>query len=565
MSKFLTSSKDINLINGTADLNVNSITATTTNFADGGGGGGGGGGITYDSGTFEQGNGIVFRNGTDADKVKNASGFALVNLPVIGESLLCNDIQFPNVYSAETTITENKTKLTNMSYDIPTTTTSIDGNVDMDNGDIINMTHVRTNINSTLFAGAGVVGMNIVSEAGTDIRSDNGDIRLVANGGTGQTISLLAPQVIIDGELDVDKIKNTAGTAEVEITTDGKINIDADNTITITTPMSFQQYGGNIALLSNSSILSSATTSNTIASNDDITLTTVNGGINLYTDNLCKIENVATTSGFSFNPTVPEIILKKNSTQNASFGITASNVVDLTASLPVNINSVNNTLNVEGYGAVAMSSTTADLTLSAGGSGNVLCSNTPSVDNSIVNKVYVDNKLPKTGTLAQMLALTGMSPGDQFFLNYNTGTNISSQKNKMCFWSGRTWQVIGETVELNLEMTVIKGNTMEVGTLADYAITKTTATASAKVIGVIAFEAESAGQWVTLATRGIWEVACEAGTYQRGRYLQTDTIDGLARQTIYETEQPFAKILENRTTILNDTTIWALLHTQEIY
>ena len=53
------------------------------------GGGGGGGGISYDAGSVVQGNGIVFRNGTDVDKV----------------------------------ITVNETKLTKVSYDGATTTT----------------------------------------------------------------------------------------------------------------------------------------------------------------------------------------------------------------------------------------------------------------------------------------------------------------------------------------------------------------------------------------------------------------------------------------------------------
>jgi hypothetical protein len=130
-------------------------------------GGGGGGGISYDAGSVVQGNGLNFRNGGDADKIKNAAGFALINLIGIGDSLLVNDIQFPSIYSAETTINQNKTDLTKITYD---------------------------------------------------------------------TTDPLKPFTKIEGELDVDKIKNTGHTAEIEFENTGKLLLKCDDEITMKAP-----------------------------------------------------------------------------------------------------------------------------------------------------------------------------------------------------------------------------------------------------------------------------------------------------------------------------------------
>jgi len=189
----------------------------------------------------------------------------------------------------------------------------------------------------------------------------------------------------------------------------------------------------------------------------------------------------------------------------------------------------------------------------------------PTATDSLTTKAYVDSLVKKTGDKADLLALTGMVAGDQFYMNDNLGTSFTSQKNKLWTYSGRTWQVIGETVEMVCEDVMIEGNTLEVGTTADFQVKKTIATASDKCIGVIALKGNNIGEWATVATEGLWQVACEAGTYNRSSYLQTDTVDGLARITTSVTEQPFAKIVENKTTALNGSLIWALLHTQEIY
>lgn len=180
------------------------------------------------------------------------------------------------------------------------------------------------------------------------------------------------------------------------------------------------------------------------------------------------------------------------------------------------------------------------------------------------------------GDLDDLLAVTGMSIGDLFYLNRNLGTNYTAQENKVCVWSGRTWQVPGETIELLATQDMLMGNTVEVDTSAtqtssnNYKIRKTVLQNSSEVIGVVALDAVTAGDWCAVATRGIWEVSGNAETYNRGEYLSTDTKDGQAHRTASVGDQPFAKILESRVLILDGadnapSLVWALLHSCEQY
>ncbi len=176
----------------------------------------------------------------------------------------------------------------------------------------------------------------------------------------------------------------------------------------------------------------------------------------------------------------------------------------------------------------------------------------------------------EVGTKAQLLAKTGMTEGQQFYVNANLGTSFTSQENRLWTYSGRTWQVIGETVELLAQVDVIEGNTVEVsggGSSSDFEFRKTNAAEDVHVIGVVALKGVSAGEWATVAMNGMWQVACDAtsGQYDRANYLVCNSTDGLANESSSVSAQPFAKILENRTISVDGGLVWALLHTAEIY
>ena len=168
----------------------------------------------------------------------------------------------------------------------------------------------------------------------------------------------------------------------------------------------------------------------------------------------------------------------------------------------------------------------------------------------------------EVGTLAQMLSKTGMSEGSQFFVNANLGTAFTSQENKLYYYSGRTWQVSGETVELLAKENLLKGQVLQIsgsGSTDDFQAEKCTTTGDPDVIGIVANQDVLAGEWVTVATSGIWEVSCITGTYDRQNYLRADTNDGYASETTSESDQPFAKILENRTISVVGGKVFALI------
>jgi len=175
----------------------------------------------------------------------------------------------------------------------------------------------------------------------------------------------------------------------------------------------------------------------------------------------------------------------------------------------------------------------------------------------------------EVGTLEQMLAKTDMSEGSQFFVNANLGTAFTSQENKLYYYSGRTWQVSGETVELLAKEDLLKGQVLQIsgtGATADFQAEKTTITGDVDVIGIVANKDVTAGEWFTVATSGLWEVACIAGTYSRQNYLIANTNDGYASETTSESTQPFAKILENRSVSIVGGKVFALLNIiAEIY
>jgi hypothetical protein len=182
-------------------------------------------------------------------------------------------------------------------------------------------------------------------------------------------------------------------------------------------------------------------------------------------------------------------------------------------------------------------------------------------NNDLVNKAYVDSVAGgiEVGTLATMLAKTGMTEGNQFFVN--TGT--TSQENKLYYWSGRTWQVSGETIELLAKENLLKGQVLRIsgtGATSDFQAEKTTNTADVDVIGIVAHKDITVGEWFACATSGIWGVACIVGTYSRQNYLMAHTTDGYAASTASEADQPFAKILENKSVSVLGGKVFALLN-----
>ena len=538
-------------------------------------------------------NGLVVFNGTTGELIKEETGYSI---DTVNNKLIAADISTSTTTSLNTELQkiENFSAST-QSPDITTITGELgvekiksytqNCEIELDNNDmtlsadneiILNANGGNGDLfllatNTSLNNGAGDILLKSISTVPSN--GINGDIDITASTGL-NFFSNNSGDITLSSDRHVDILPNPSVTGEVRlgaertILNSGQGDIIARSIISVAN----NTQNGDLDIASNRDVLVGGADIKLNATNE-VLLNAPKTILNAGAGDL--IASSITTAGSSSDMSV---------SGSAKLYLDAGTDIELTATNEVNINTRVTTFDA-GNGILILSTlqnagTTGDLAVSANdtldlngtdisltpsGTGQVTCNQTPTSGTSIVNKDYADSLAPKTGTKSEMLALTGLVAGQQFYMNANAGTSFTSQENKMFVWSGRTWQVTGETIEMVCASDMIEGNTLEIGQGADYEVKKTVATESDKCIGVIALQAATSGDWVTVATRGLWEVACEAGTYGRSSYLQTDTIDGLARVTNSVSEQPFAKIVEDRTTTLNGTGIWALLHTQEIY
>jgi hypothetical protein len=104
-----------------------------------------------------------------------------------------------------------------------------------------------------------------------------------------------------------------------------------------------------------------------------------------------------------------------------------------------------------------------------------------------------------TGTHAQLLALTGQQAGDQFY-DITFG--------KLWIWTGLSWQVSGETVELvnDTGATLVAGDVIIVDPTLDGHVALQTVQDAADTLGVIAIDIPDTGTGA-VATGGKWNVA----------------------------------------------------------
>ena len=73
-----------------------------------------------------------------------------------------------------------------------------------------------------------------------------------------------------------------------------------------------------------------------------------------------------------------------------------------------------------------------------------------------------------------------------------------------------------------------------------------------------------AGDIVSVATRGRWEVLCEGGSYDNGDRIGVDSVDGVGRKVNSEANQPFAFCIQD-IVLATTSLLKCVLHTQETY
>ena len=100
----------------------------------------------------------------------------------------------------------------------------------------------------------------------------------------------------------------------------------------------------------------------------------------------------------------------------------------------------------------------------------------------------------------------------------------TTEYNKLCVYNGSSWQAIGSTYQaINAgSATLIKGQPVQITVNAD-GVTQIIALGSVVCNGLVCFENVTEGNIVTVATDGVWDFRCDAGTYVTGQYLHTNT------------------------------------------
>ncbi len=164
-------------------------------------------------------------------------------------------------------------------------------------------------------------------------------------------------------------------------------------------------------------------------------------------------------------------------------------------------------------------------------------------------------------TLLELQALTGMNTGDLVL-----ATDTSIGLTKLWYYTGNTWQVSGETIEMKANENLNIGELVEMsGT--DNEVIKTNSAGDVGFVGVVQFKNVSTNNYVCVAIDGVWLVGVlgKGTAYDVGNYLRPSSTDGLASETTSVSDEPFAKIAETTNVPTNGGLVKAVLHSQEVY
>ncbi len=165
----------------------------------------------------------------------------------------------------------------------------------------------------------------------------------------------------------------------------------------------------------------------------------------------------------------------------------------------------------------------------------------------------------QVGTKAAMLAIASPSAGDQFMIS-DAGT---PENNKLCYYSGRTWQVSGETFEMKCDGNMDEGYAVQISSAGPYEVELTTTQQDRDVCGVGAWEDRSNNDYTAVAIHGIWPVAVKSNTYDEDEYIRTSSNAGIGEETSSR-KGVYAKVVEAATVASDGDLLQCFLHHVEM-
>ncbi len=164
-----------------------------------------------------------------------------------------------------------------------------------------------------------------------------------------------------------------------------------------------------------------------------------------------------------------------------------------------------------------------------------------------------------SGTKAQMLAFPSPSTGQQFYV-VDAG---QPENNKLAIYSGRTWQVSGETFEMKCDGNMDEGYAVQISSAGPYEVELTTTQQDRDVCGVVAWEDRSNNDYTAVAIHGIWPVAVKSNTYDEDEYIRTSSNAGIGEETS-QRKGVYAKVVKAATVASNGDLLQCFLHHVEM-
>lgn len=165
-----------------------------------------------------------------------------------------------------------------------------------------------------------------------------------------------------------------------------------------------------------------------------------------------------------------------------------------------------------------------------------------------------------SGNLSTLQSIASPAIDQKFRLLQSDG---SFHYDKLCYYTGRTWQVEGETIEVRSSTSLSLYQIVKVDTSTNYKVTVTTTPQDINVLGVVVINSPSgADEYITLAVRGVWPVGMIVDTYSRQGHIRSSSTAGWASTPNANTGN-FGFVLKETIVLSIGTPVICFIHAAE--
>uniref|UniRef100_A0A6C0LI10 Uncharacterized protein n=1 Tax=viral metagenome TaxID=1070528 RepID=A0A6C0LI10_9ZZZZ len=167
-----------------------------------------------------------------------------------------------------------------------------------------------------------------------------------------------------------------------------------------------------------------------------------------------------------------------------------------------------------------------------------------------------------SGNLSVLQAIVSPVVGQKFRL---IQTESTFHYDKLCYYTGRSWQVEGETIEMLSDGALTLYKALEQSTSDDFKAVIPISFSDNDVIGILVFnEPSGANEYITVAVRGIWPVGMMTGSYNTQQYVRTSSSEN-STTTTTPSAGVFGITLEAKTISVSGDTLICFIHSTEAF